>query len=38
MAWTGGASWPISIYLIVVAFITFIATMAAPETAGKALR
>jgi MFS transporter, MHS family, shikimate and dehydroshikimate transport protein len=38
MAWTGGASWPISIYLIVVAFITFIAAMAAPETAGKALR
>jgi MHS family shikimate/dehydroshikimate transporter-like MFS transporter len=37
MAWTGGATWPISIYLIVVAFITFIATMAAPETAGKAL-
>src|SRR5882724_649613 len=37
MAWTGGATWPISIYLIVVAFITFIAAMAAPETAGKAL-
>jgi MHS family shikimate/dehydroshikimate transporter-like MFS transporter len=37
MAWTGGATWPISIYLIVVASITFIATMAAPETAGKAL-
>jgi MFS transporter, MHS family, shikimate and dehydroshikimate transport protein len=37
MAWTGGATWPISIYLIVVGFITFIATMAAPETAGKAL-
>jgi MHS family shikimate/dehydroshikimate transporter-like MFS transporter len=37
MAWTGGATWPISIYLIVVAFMTFIATMAAPETAGKAL-
>ena len=31
MAWTGGATWPISIYLIVLAIITFIATIAAPE-------
>jgi MFS transporter, MHS family, shikimate and dehydroshikimate transport protein len=38
MAWTGGASWPISIYLIALAVITFIATMAAPETAGKPLK
>ena len=38
MAWTGGATWPVSVYLIVLALITFIATMAAPETAGKALR
>jgi MHS family shikimate/dehydroshikimate transporter-like MFS transporter len=38
MAWTGGATWPVSVYLIVLAVITFIATMAAPETAGKALR
>ena len=37
MAWTGGATWPISAYLIVVAFITLIAAIAAPETAGKAL-
>jgi MFS transporter, MHS family, shikimate and dehydroshikimate transport protein len=37
MAWTGGATWPISIYLIVLAVITFIATMFAPETAGKQL-
>ena len=37
MAWTGGATWPISIYLIVLAIITFVATMAAPETAGKQL-
>jgi MFS transporter, MHS family, shikimate and dehydroshikimate transport protein len=37
LAWTGGATWPISVYLIVLAVITFIATMAAPETAGKAL-
>jgi MHS family shikimate/dehydroshikimate transporter-like MFS transporter len=37
MAWTGGATWPISVYLIVLAVITFIATVAAPETAGKPL-
>jgi MFS transporter, MHS family, shikimate and dehydroshikimate transport protein len=37
MAWTGGATWPVSVYLIVLAVITFIATMAAPETAGKPL-
>jgi MHS family shikimate/dehydroshikimate transporter-like MFS transporter len=37
MAWTGGATWPISVYLIVLAVITFVATMAAPETAGKQL-
>jgi MFS transporter, MHS family, shikimate and dehydroshikimate transport protein len=37
MAWTGGATWPISIYLIVLAVITFTATRAAPETAGKPL-
>jgi MHS family shikimate/dehydroshikimate transporter-like MFS transporter len=38
MAWTGGATWPVSVYLIVLAVITFTATIAAPETAGKALR
>jgi MFS transporter, MHS family, shikimate and dehydroshikimate transport protein len=38
MAWTGGATWPISIYLIVLALLTLIATMAAPETAGKPLK
>jgi len=37
MAWTGGATWPISIYLIVIAAVTFIATRVAPETASKAL-
>jgi hypothetical protein len=37
MAWTGGATWPISVYLIVLALITFVATIAAPETAGKAV-
>jgi MHS family shikimate/dehydroshikimate transporter-like MFS transporter len=35
---TGGATWPISVYLIVLAAITFTATMVAPETARKALR
>ncbi len=38
MAWSGGATWPISIYLIVLALLTLIATMAAPETAGKPLK
>ena len=38
MAWTGGATWPISIYLIVLALITFVAGTAAPEMAGKPLK
>jgi MFS transporter, MHS family, shikimate and dehydroshikimate transport protein len=38
MAWTAGATWPISVYLIVLALITFVATTAAPETAGKPLK
>jgi MFS transporter, MHS family, shikimate and dehydroshikimate transport protein len=38
LAWTGGGTWPISVYMIVLAVITFIAAAAAPETAGKALR
>jgi MHS family shikimate/dehydroshikimate transporter-like MFS transporter len=38
MAWTGGATWPISVYLIALAAVTFIATTAAPETAGKPLK
>ena len=37
MAWTGGATWPISAYLIAIAAVTFIATRVAPETASKAL-
>jgi len=37
MAWSGGATWPISVYLIVLASITFLATKLAPETASKAL-
>jgi MFS transporter, MHS family, shikimate and dehydroshikimate transport protein len=38
MAWTGGATWPISVYLIVLGFISFVAALAAPETAGKPLK
>jgi MFS transporter, MHS family, shikimate and dehydroshikimate transport protein len=38
MAWTGGATWPISVYLIILALITFVAAMAAPEIAGKPLK
>jgi MHS family shikimate/dehydroshikimate transporter-like MFS transporter len=38
LAWAGGATWPISVYLIVLAVITFVATVAAPETAGKPLK
>jgi MFS transporter, MHS family, shikimate and dehydroshikimate transport protein len=37
LAWTG-ATWPISVYLVALAAITFIATVAAPETAGKPLK
>jgi MHS family shikimate/dehydroshikimate transporter-like MFS transporter len=35
---TGGATWPISIYLIVLALISLAAAVAAPETAGKPLK
>jgi MHS family shikimate/dehydroshikimate transporter-like MFS transporter len=38
IAWTGRATWPISIYLIVLGIITLIATTVAPETAGKQLK
>ncbi len=38
LAWSGGATWPISIYLIALAVITFFATLVAPETARKHLR
>lgn len=37
MAWSGGATWPISVYLIACACITLVATISAPETAGKEL-
>jgi MHS family shikimate/dehydroshikimate transporter-like MFS transporter len=38
LAWTKGATWPISLYLIVLACISLAATIAAPETAGKPLK
>lgn len=38
LAWTKGETWPISIYLIVLACVSLVATMAAPETAGKPLK
>jgi MHS family shikimate/dehydroshikimate transporter-like MFS transporter len=37
MAWTGGATWPVSVYLMVLAAITFLAAWFAPETASKTL-
>jgi MFS transporter, MHS family, shikimate and dehydroshikimate transport protein len=37
MAWTGGATWPISVYLIIVAAITCLATWVAPETSRNVL-
>ena len=37
MAWAGGATWPVSVFLIVCALITAIATSFAPETANKEL-
>jgi MFS transporter, MHS family, shikimate and dehydroshikimate transport protein len=37
LAWSGGATWPISVFLIACALVTTIATAAAPEMAGKDL-
>jgi MHS family shikimate/dehydroshikimate transporter-like MFS transporter len=37
MAWSGGKTWPVSIFLIVCAMITATATYAAPEMANKEL-
>ena len=37
MAWSGGATWPISVYLIACACLTLCAVAAAPETSDKAL-
>jgi MHS family shikimate/dehydroshikimate transporter-like MFS transporter len=38
MAWTGGATWPISVYLIVLGALTLVAAIAAPEMAGKPMK
>jgi MFS transporter, MHS family, shikimate and dehydroshikimate transport protein len=38
IAWTGGATWPISVYLIMLAAITFFAATVAPETAREMLK
>jgi MFS transporter, MHS family, shikimate and dehydroshikimate transport protein len=35
MAWAGGLTWPVSVYLIVCALITATAAFAAPETVNK---
>src|SRR5882757_9594678 len=37
MTWAGGATWPVSVFLIVCALITAIATSVAPEMANKEL-
>ena len=37
LVWSGGATWPISIYVIVLAGITLATTLTSPETAGKAI-
>ncbi len=38
LAWTNGAAWPISLYLIALALVSLAATRAAPETAGRPLK
>jgi MHS family shikimate/dehydroshikimate transporter-like MFS transporter len=37
MAWSGGKTWPVSVFLILCAMITAIATYSAPEMANKEL-
>lgn len=37
LAWSGGASWPISLYLIFLALITLVSVFLAPETRGRDL-
>jgi MHS family shikimate/dehydroshikimate transporter-like MFS transporter len=37
VAWSGGAPWPIALYLIACALLTAVATALAPETSGKAI-
>jgi len=38
LGWSGGAYWPIALYVMVLAGITFIATFFAPETRGADLK
>ena len=38
LAWTGGATWPISIYLAALGAISLLAAAVAPETAREDLR
>jgi MHS family shikimate/dehydroshikimate transporter-like MFS transporter len=38
LSWTGGATWPISTYLIALALVTLCATIGTPETAGRPLK
>ncbi|GJE62663.1 Fosfomycin resistance protein AbaF [Methylobacterium trifolii] len=33
LTWASGATWPISVYLIVLACVTLLAAISAPETA-----
>jgi metabolite-proton symporter len=37
LAWSGGESWPIALYLILLALITIVSVYLAPETRGKDL-
>ena len=37
LTWSSGATWPISVYLIALACVTLLATLAAPETARRAI-
>lgn len=38
VAWSGGATWPVSVFLIALALLTLIAALFAEETAGKPLK
>jgi MHS family shikimate/dehydroshikimate transporter-like MFS transporter len=38
LAWTGGATWPISVYLVALAAVTLCAATFAPETAGRPMK
>ena len=34
IGWSGGAYWPIALYIVVLAGVTFVSTFFAPETRG----